>query len=409
MFTRIVQYCFLLFLFAAGFNPCLAFSTNKTCNSCCGKLSESQCPVKKGCIRIPERTQQFFIGLPDCEFQEETVPAADIYFRKQGKSSDDRPTIVFIHGLGETSDAWLCAQEELCDCYCTVAMDLRGFGRSDKTPAAPQRGGIHYTLQLNVDDIFELLRKLGIKKNIVLVAHSLGANNAIKYVSLHQDQIIKLVLVGAYPFIVPDCAVTANCATSCTNPFTCEPGFCYPFGITQTFAAAITQPLVDCLNAGGSQKACLKVWGQFLAPIWYNEPCQKKLKNAQASLVKAIQSMTVPILNSIFFNGLTEDIRPLLPGITVPTLICYGSADLAVNPGNSLFLHANLVNSVIADFVGKGHQLHVTDYKNFNRLLREFITACQFPDSIKVINPHCCVCPLVKPVNYAKQACSRDN
>jgi hypothetical protein len=86
-------------------------------------------------------------------------------------------------------------------------------------------------------------------------------------------------------------------------------------------------------------------------------------------------------------------------------LLTFGSIDEAVNPGNSQFLHDNLPNSVLVEFVGKGHQMHVTDFKNFDALVAEFINACSFPDFTKVFNEGCCVCPLAVPIDYAAQAC----
>lgn len=362
-----------------------------------------------GCVKIPARTQSFFTGTPDCKFVEEVVPSAQIYYRKQGKFSENKPTIVFVHGLGETGEIWRAAQEELCRCYCTVAMDLRGFGRSSKTTPSPLPGGIHYTTDLYSEDIFELLKGLGIHSKIVLVGHSLGGTYAIKYASQHQDQLIKLVLVGAFPFITPDCAVDSNCAVACSNSATCENGFCYPFGITQTVLEILTQPLTSCLIEGNSDQTCLSIFGEFIAPLWYNEPCQSELQNAQQGLVSAIVSTPSAIISNFAANALRENITLALPGIATPTLICYGSIDIVVNPGNSQFIHETLPNSVLAEFVGKGHQLHITDYKNFDRLLKDFIQSCPMPDFIIVPDRGCCVSPLAIPINYAKHACQDSN
>jgi pimeloyl-ACP methyl ester carboxylesterase len=258
-----------------------------------------------------------------------------------------------------------------------------------------------------VDDIYTVLGALGITKNIVLVGHSLGANYAIRYASEHSDQVVKLVLTGAYPFIVPDCAVSSSCATSCFNPATCESNFCYAFGLTDTVVAGLTAPLTTCLGNGGTEEACLNLWAQFLAPIWYNEPCQSQLQEAQAGLVDAVTSSTVPIINSLFNFAVTEDIRSIAAGLTLPTLITFGSNDIVINPGNAALLHEQIANSVLAEFVGKGHQMHVTDYKSFDRLVAEFIGACSLPDTIKVFDQGCCVCPLTKPVDYQHDACCK--
>lgn len=379
---------------------CLSDINASTCDcnhNCCGSLNKSKHKLKTGFVKLPARTQTFFAGDPICEEQDEHVPAAEFFVRVKGKTSTTLPTIVFIHGFGETGDVWACAQEELSDCYLTVAMDLRGYGKSSKTPAVPDLGGIHYTVDLSVEDIFQVLQKIGITKNIVLVGHSIGSSYAFKYAYLHKSQIFKLVLVAGPPQVTPDCASEPTCAATCFNPFNCVEGFCWPFGISVTAATNLAQPLVDCLVGGGNEKDCLRLWGEFIAPIWFNEPCQDQLRAAQQTLVNSVVSNTPAIINSIFFDAATEDMRPFIPGVKVPTLLTVGSIDAVVNPGTGFFYHANMPNSSLAEFVGKGHQLHVTDFKNFDRLLKQFIQASEFPDYIKVFDEGCCVCPILLP------------
>ncbi len=403
MIARVLCSIFTI-LFVFSFGPLSANSSVSSCSEACDfckSLSHTKCKVKKGYVRLPERTQQYFIGYPDCEYAIETVPRAKLYYRAQGKFSKDKPTVVFVHGFGETGEIWQASQQELCKEYYTIAMDLRGFGKSSKTTPSPLPNGIHYTTDMYVEDIYEQLKELGIHDNIVLVGHSLGATYSIKYAATHQDQVAKLVLVGPFPFLTPDCAVDPDCATSCFNEATCEEGFCYPYGITQSTVNALFEPLVSCLANGGSEKECLAIEGAFMAPIWYNEPCQKKLKKAQAALVEAVVSNTPDIIFNFAANALSEDILLSLPDITAPTLICYGSIDIVDNPGNSQVIHDAVANSVLAEFVGKGHQLHVTDYTNFNRLLKEFIPSCQMADFIKIYDQGCCVDPLAKPTKRA--------
>lgn len=400
----------LFYLFCIGFLFLSDSSLNATsCNcdvNCCGALTTSKCKLKKGFIHLPARTQAFFVGDPVCRNQQENVPEADIFVRVKGKRRTTRPTVVFVHGFGETGDVWGCAQEELSDCYLTVAMDLRGFGRSSKTPAVPDLNGIHYTVDLNVQDIFLVLEKLGITRNIVIVGHSNGANYAFKYTSLHQEQIFKLVMINGPVLITPDCAADPYCSENCFNEFNCQQGYCWPFGLPFTKAVDLTLPLDLCLIEGGNEKECLKQWGQFIAPLWYNEPCQNKLKDAQQALVNSVVSNTQAIIKSIAFGANTEDLRYFIPTVTVPTLICIGSIDIIVNPETGRFYHANMPNSVLAEFVGKGHQMHVTDFKNFDRLLKKFIPACEFPDFTKVYDEGCCVCPnLIPPTPVCE--CSR--
>ena len=374
----------------------LAFGSLQA-HPCCKPLAKADCKAKTDYAHLPERLQQYYTGFPNCEYLSEMVPEAKLFFRTQGKFSTHKPTIVFVHGFGETGAIWKAAQQELSDEYYTVAFDLRGFGKSSKTTPSPLPGGIHYTTDMYVEDIVQLLSYLGIDQKVVLVGHSLGGTYAIKFAATYPEKVAKLALVGTFPFITPDCAVADDCATSCLNPATCEEGFCYPFGISQSTATGLFQPLTTCLADGGTEKECLAVQGEFMAPLWYNELCQCELKKAQEALVEAVVSNTPGIIFNFVANALSENILNSLPDVAAPTLITYGSDDIVVNPGNSFVIHDAITNSVLVEFAGKGHQPHVTDYQNFISLLRCFIESCKMADFTKVFDEGCCVDPLARP------------
>lgn len=77
------------------------------------------------------------------------------------------PTVLFIHGLGGSANAWL-AQLEACRerGWRGIAYDQRGAGRSDK-PEGP------YSVELWAQDAVRLLDALGVERS-ALVGHSVG-------------------------------------------------------------------------------------------------------------------------------------------------------------------------------------------------------------------------------------------
>lgn len=77
------------------------------------------------------------------------------------------PAMLMIHGLGDEGDTWRHALLPLARAHRVAALDLPGFGRSDK----PRRA---YTLPFLRDVIAELLDVLGWTR-AALVGHSLGA------------------------------------------------------------------------------------------------------------------------------------------------------------------------------------------------------------------------------------------
>lgn len=95
--------------------------------------------------------------------------------------------LVLIHGLGNEADTWRHVIPRLASRFRVIALDLPGFGRSDK----PRRA---YTVPFFCDTLIELLDALGIART-GLVGHSLGAVIAHFAALQRPDRVERLVLV----------------------------------------------------------------------------------------------------------------------------------------------------------------------------------------------------------------------
>src|SRR5215204_814371 len=107
--------------------------------------------------------------------------------------------ILFIHGLGSSADRWLDIPDALSKYYHTIAVDLIGFGGSDK-PA-----DINYTIEKFAEFILEFINKKGLNsddnKKIILVGHSLGGYIAVEFAIRNIELIEKLVLIDSSGFL----------------------------------------------------------------------------------------------------------------------------------------------------------------------------------------------------------------
>ena len=106
--------------------------------------------------------------------------------------------ILFIHGLGSSADRWLDIPDALSKYYHTIAVDLIGFGGSDKP------GDIDYTIEKFAEFIQEFINKKGLTsddKKITLVGHSLGGYIAVEFAIRNIELIEKLVLIDSSGFL----------------------------------------------------------------------------------------------------------------------------------------------------------------------------------------------------------------
>ena len=96
--------------------------------------------------------------------------------------------IVLIHGLGDEADTWRHIFPAVARWRRVIALDLPGFGRSEK----PRRA---YTLAFFARTVAEMLAALGVRRAL-LVGHSMGAAVAQRLALAQPRQAEHLVLIG---------------------------------------------------------------------------------------------------------------------------------------------------------------------------------------------------------------------
>lgn len=116
---------------------------------------------------------------------------------KQGVRISDRH-ILFIHGLGSSADRWLDIPDAISMYFHTIAVDLIGFGGSDKPK------DVNYTIEQFSEFILEFIEKIGLSgddRKITLVGHSLGGYIAVDFAIRNKGLIEKLVLLDSSGFL----------------------------------------------------------------------------------------------------------------------------------------------------------------------------------------------------------------
>ena len=116
------------------------------------------------------------------------------FYREYGTDKDE--DVLFIHGLGASSIVWRDIPDALSAGYHAIAIDLVGFGMSDK----PEEPG-YYTIEGFSKFIADFLETVGRKKmnicKLTLIGHSLGGYIATQIAIEHKEKIEKLVLVDS--------------------------------------------------------------------------------------------------------------------------------------------------------------------------------------------------------------------
>lgn len=119
-----------------------------------------------------------------------TIDSELVHYEVLGRG---RP-VILIHGWLGSWRYWIPVMQQLSANYRVYALDLWGFGDSQKNPA-------RYSLQSQVNLLTQFMEKLGINK-AALVGHSFGAAIAIAFARRHEVLTSRIMTVSAPLFAI---------------------------------------------------------------------------------------------------------------------------------------------------------------------------------------------------------------
>lgn len=123
-------------------------------------------------------------ALPELAIQFRTIHGYRRAFIHAGRG----PTLLLIHGIGDSSDTWLPLLPDLTRSYSVVVPDLLGHGRSEKPRADYSIGGYANAMR-------DLLSILDIER-ATIIGHSLGGGVAMQFAYQYPERCERLVLVS---------------------------------------------------------------------------------------------------------------------------------------------------------------------------------------------------------------------
>jgi 3-oxoadipate enol-lactonase len=250
----------------------------------------------------------------------------DIYYETAGAG----PPLVLIHALPFDHNLWLYQVERFSARFRTLAMDLRGWGRSAK-PRTP------FSLSNMADDILGVLADEGMAADAIVLGCSIGSKLALKLACDHPEIFTAAVLVGGNSGPQPQfdhriAAYRAHHAAGALNEY--HRGH-LRYGVTQA---------------------------------WADSPVGRYLLDGFVERGAALD----PECIALVFQALTvSDLTPQLAAYKSPTLIVNGAHDNALPGGTrtaALIPHAE--HRILP---ATGHCCFLEDPGGFETLVRDFL------------------------------------
>jgi pimeloyl-ACP methyl ester carboxylesterase len=240
------------------------------------------------------------------------------------------PPLVFLHGYVGDRRTWRRQIDGLSDEFTVVAWDAPGFGGSSDPPET-------FSLSDYADCLASFVGALGLRRPHV-VGLSFGGGLALELYRRHPAIPMTLVLASAY----------AGWAGSLP-------------------ADVVEQRLQQALRLADLPPDELV---KALIPTLFSESTPAEWVDEFAISVAEFHPAGLRASARAFAEA---DLRDVLPGIGVPTLLLYGDEDVRAPLNVAEDIHRKIPNSTLVVFPGVGHISNIEAAERFNAEIRAFL------------------------------------
>jgi pimeloyl-ACP methyl ester carboxylesterase len=256
-------------------------------------------------------------------------------------AGDKGPPVILIHGLGGSVENWVNNMEPLALRHRVYALDLRGFGRTDKTPI------IH-----DMNELWQFIHDfMGVQhiEKASLVGNSLGGGLALALAHNSPDKVDKLVLVD-----------TAGMGSDVIIDF-----------------KLVSIPVLGELLSRVTRKSTARLWRKIVFdPSLVTEELVEETYKL-ATLPGAHKALLATLRAGIGIRGqrayLVRQVLDGLAGIKAPALIFWGQQDRIIPVAHAHIAAAKIPGAGLQIFDNCGHMPQLERPDEFNKIVLEFL------------------------------------
>jgi len=256
-------------------------------------------------------------------------------------AGDKGTAVVLVHGLGGSIENWVKNIDPLARSHRVYAPDLKGFGRTDKTPLLRD-------LDELVQFIGDFMQVMHIEK-ASLVGNSLGGGLVLQFAVNFPQKVAKLVLVdnaGMGSAVIVDFKV-------------------------------VSIPVIGELLSKTSKKSTANLWRKivFDSSLVTDELVEQTYQ--LAILPGANKALLATLRAGIGFRGQRASLtRPLLESaakLAIPTLVVWGQQDRIIPVAHAQVAVKTIPGAKLQLFDRCGHMPQLEHPDEFNNLALEFL------------------------------------
>lgn len=234
------------------------------------------------------------------------------YLKSEKRNSSKKKNILFIHGLGSSSDRWLDIPDALSRYFNPiVAVDLIGFGGSEKPVT------IDYTIEYFSKFIRNFIDCKEIWKNdddsdddsckTIIVGHSLGGYIAVKVAIQNKDLIEKLILIDSSGMLKEPTPLLEQYLNAALNPTfeSLKNVFEQMLGNPALFNPMIVDGFIKRINLAGAKYAFRSAFENSTKTHIESSELQR-IENIPTLIICGAADKLIPVAHSEKFHELLK-------------------------------------------------------------------------------------------------------
>ncbi len=249
------------------------------------------------------------------------------------------PIVLFVPGLGMTSQSFAHTTAGLGPGYDVVTVDLRGHGSSPTPPPG-------WTLDDAAADLAQVIDRLDLH-DVTLVGWSLGATVTYNYLERYgTDRVSRLVSVEMSPYLLRE-EGWEHAAFGGLDAFGALHATQQQWADPDRYLTALVE---NCFAAGADPEPAL----------------------TQLLLADSLKTSRLALL-ALWSGVLTQDWRERIGALTLPTLLVHGAKSRIFPTEVGKWLLGALPDARLEMFSESGHALFLEEPGRFVRVLRDFV------------------------------------
>ncbi len=266
-----------------------------------------------------------------------------IYYVQAGEKKVNKPPLLLIHGFGASTDHWRKNIAQLREHYQVWAIDLLGFGRSEKP-------NLEYSGNLWQEQLHDFIKQV-VQQPVVLAGNSLGGYAALSVAAKCSDAASGLILINSAGPFSDATPSQANIIQKISRWLLKQPW------VTYLLFQRLRQPAVIRKTLEKLYVDKTAITDQLVEDI-YRPSCDRGAAQVFASVFKSPQG---------------EKVDRLLQQLKCPLLVIWGEADPWMNVKEKGTKFRQYYPELTEYYLEAGHCPHDEVPEQFNSLIHSWL------------------------------------